>query len=486
METTTLKRHTGALLVVAGVALIGLTLFSGVASAASDRSKNRHLAENDRPAWSHQNKQVANDTAWQDFDGRMRAFLRENGITTDLPQSFWNHLRFAFNKRQQQQDQPGTDSVAPVISDLRVFSITGSTATVSWHTNESADGHLYFGTSSPVPYTASDPSRDTPYGTTHQIALSGLTPSTTYYYRVVAHDAVGNPGMSDEESFHTLSATGGTTTPPPATGTSTATTTATMSTTATQFATTLLGVNETPPVSTGTTGSFTGSFDRTNDSATFALSVTNGTGITAAHLHCGAAGVAGPIVVPLQSTPAGVSVNGSYATGTIRDADVANATASAATSSCAYGMNTVDKLLAAAQSGTIYVNVHSVAYPAGLIRGQLTPGTGTTGTTTATTTDTTAPIISGISLTGTTGTGTTVRFTTNESATGEVFVGTTAAVSTASTFSFTHPGSVTGLHTVPVTGLSPTTTYYALIRATDVVGNPATSSIFSFTTGAGP
>lgn len=67
---------------------------------------------------------------------------------------------------------------------------------------------------------------------------------------------------------------------------------------------------------------------------------------SAAHIHRGAAGTAGPVVVHLQAPSDGAS------------------------SSCAH----VDRALAveiARHPGRFYVNVHNAAYPAGAVRGQL-------------------------------------------------------------------------------------------------------------------
>jgi CHRD domain len=78
------------------------------------------------------------------------------------------------------------------------------------------------------------------------------------------------------------------------------------------------------------------------------LSVTGIAPATAAHVHVGAAGVAGPVVVPL-TPPTGGSSSG-----------------------CA----SVDPELAKAilkNPAAYYVNVHNAEYPAGAIRGQLAP-----------------------------------------------------------------------------------------------------------------
>jgi len=105
------------------------------------------------------------------------------------------------------------------------------------------------------------------------------------------------------------------------------------------------------PAPKGDVGSATGTFTATltkTDSGTalnWQLSFSNLTGPgTAAHIHIGAPGTPGPVVVPL-CTPCT-----SGATGTAN----INAT-----------------VLAAIQNGTAYVNVHTKTNPAGEIRGQV-------------------------------------------------------------------------------------------------------------------
>jgi hypothetical protein len=91
----------------------------------------------------------------------------------------------------------------------------------------------------------------------------------------------------------------------------------------------------------------------------FQLSATNITGITMAHIHSGAPGVAGPIVVTLflPASPTG-SVNGSFASGTLNATNLPAATS-------------LDALKTLLASGNAYVNVHTTANQSGEIRGQV-------------------------------------------------------------------------------------------------------------------
>jgi hypothetical protein len=127
-----------------------------------------------------------------------------------------------------------------------------------------------------------------------------------------------------------------------------------------RFRAILNGQNEVPPVTTSATGlaTFAVIVDVTGKRITYTLEATNITGITAAHIHSGAAGTSGPVVVTLFSTdPPTGSVNGQFATGNIRADDV-------------QGM-WLEELLNKMRDGTVYVNVHTTANPGGEIRGQV-------------------------------------------------------------------------------------------------------------------
>lgn len=120
-------------------------------------------------------------------------------------------------------------------------------------------------------------------------------------------------------------------------------------------------------------GTATVDYSAMKNDFTYALSWTNLTGnATMAHIHYGATGVSGPIVIPFFMTtmPGTDSI-----TGTLTQADVTPAG----------GINTIADVAAAIESGNAYVNIHTMMYPAGEVRGQLavsssaTPEPGTTG-----------------------------------------------------------------------------------------------------------
>ncbi len=136
-----------------------------------------------------------------------------------------------------------------------------------------------------------------------------------------------------------------------------------------RFRADLSGAQEVPGVITETTGKLRLNFDRGLTEADFRLRVNDGTGITQAHLHCARAGTNGPVVAFLFGFIAGgVEVDGLLSAGTLTNADFLGADC---TGTAGRPINNIASLAFAARDGLIYVNVHSVANPAGEVRGQL-------------------------------------------------------------------------------------------------------------------
>jgi hypothetical protein len=138
-----------------------------------------------------------------------------------------------------------------------------------------------------------------------------------------------------------------------------------------RFRAELDGASEVPPVETDTTGRFDIRFSRDLASADFDLVVRDGVAITQAHLHCAPEGVNGPIVAFLSGlVPGGFDVDGRLARFTLTDANVLPNDPEEAPA-CPAVINDLADIAEAAAEGLIYANVHSVANPAGEVRGQL-------------------------------------------------------------------------------------------------------------------
>lgn len=94
----------------------------------------------------------------------------------------------------------GNDSVPPVITAVNATAITGSTATITWTTDEASTSQVEYGTT--TAYGSSTP-LDLAGVTAHSAGLSGLTLSTTYHYRVKSRDGSGNEAVSADAVFVT-------------------------------------------------------------------------------------------------------------------------------------------------------------------------------------------------------------------------------------------------------------------------------------------
>ena len=91
------------------------------------------------------------------------------------------------------------DTTPPVISNVQASSITASSATISWTTDEASDSVVEYGLTTSYGSSSSDASN----ATSHSIPLTGLSATTLYHYRVKSTDAAGNTATSEDHSFQT-------------------------------------------------------------------------------------------------------------------------------------------------------------------------------------------------------------------------------------------------------------------------------------------
>ena len=121
-----------------------------------------------------------------------------------------------------------------------------------------------------------------------------------------------------------------------------------------QFAS-LTGAQEVPPVATSATGNGWVLISTDGSTITYYLAYSGLSGAAvAAHIHTGAVGVAGGVILPL-------TVSASPMVGTLT---AANFTPSG-------GVTTFAQAVAAIQAGNTYFNIHTAAHPGGEIRGQI-------------------------------------------------------------------------------------------------------------------
>lgn len=111
------------------------------------------------------------------------------------------------------------------------------------------------------------------------------------------------------------------------------------------WAVSLLGAQEVPPVNTQAKGS--GEITVSPEGMVSGSIMVSGMKPTAAHIHDGASGVNGPVLIKLDRTDNGFAVPA--------------------------GAKFTSEQLAKFKAGNTYINVHSDAFPPGEIRGQLMP-----------------------------------------------------------------------------------------------------------------
>src|ERR1051326_6098164 len=93
----------------------------------------------------------------------------------------------------------GGDTIPPTISNDSA-SPSGTSATITWTTNETASSQVEYGlTTSYGSSTTLDPT----LVTSPSVNLSGLDPATTYHYRVKSADASSNLAISGDHTFAT-------------------------------------------------------------------------------------------------------------------------------------------------------------------------------------------------------------------------------------------------------------------------------------------
>lgn len=127
----------------------------------------------------------------------------------------------------------------------------------------------------------------------------------------------------------------------------------------------MLGSTQVPPINTAATGlSRVRSLSPTL--LDFRVDVSNIFGVTAAHIHLGGLGVNGPIVAEIYTNPAGADFpfRRTLTAGLLTEADLL------ARPEVGFD-GTLDDLVAWMRAGAAYINIHTLAHPAGEIRGQI-------------------------------------------------------------------------------------------------------------------
>jgi carbonic anhydrase len=384
-----------------------------------------------------------------------------------------------------------TDNVPPVISAVQTVSITDTTATIEWTTDELADSVVRYGETTAVVLTESDAS----LVFSHSVVLSGLIPGTLYYYEVESSDVHTNTATDDNGGVY-FTFTTPDTTPPVISGVTTSSitdTSALVSWDTDEPAdsrvnygnTTALGQTEYYDVlGTGRTILLSG---LTPDTTYYyevqskdedANTATDNNG--GAYYSFTTSDATPPVITGVRAIAIGDhTATVEWITDELADSVVryGNTTALGLTASDASLLNGHSLVLSGLHEGTTYYyEVES------------TDGNGNTATDdngglyyTFITTDNIPPVISGVWAASVTDTTATIQWTTDEPADSVVNYGNTTALGSTESYAVL----VTG-RSVLLSGLEPGMTYYYEGQSTEVWANTATDDngglYYSFTT----
>lgn len=96
---------------------------------------------------------------------------------------------------------PPSDITPPSITGVTSSGLTASGAAIAWTTNEASDSQVEYGATTAYGQSSV---LNTARVTAHSAALTGLSASTLYHYRVKSRDAAGNLASSGDQTFTTL------------------------------------------------------------------------------------------------------------------------------------------------------------------------------------------------------------------------------------------------------------------------------------------
>jgi hypothetical protein len=376
-------------------------------------------------------------------------------------------------------------SPAPVITSVLASSITTTSATITWTTDQAASSQVNYGTT--TSYGSSSPLNSSLI-TSHSVTLTGLTPGTTYNYDVISTNSSGtSSGMSTNYTFQTTAVIA---TPPAISSIQSSVT----STSATITWTTDQAANSSVNYGTGATtpdSSYVTSHSVTLTNLTpgilynFTVISTNAAGLTTTSQTGTFTTTASNATAPYVGYVAAWGINNSGAT-------VSWSTDVPADAQLNYGttqsLGTLSPLQAALTNshGVVLTNLASgTTY---YFVAQSKGANGATGYSTVYTFTTTgspsapAPVISNIQTSVTTNSAT-ITWSTDQAASTQVNYGVTTTYAASSTLDPT----LSTTHSVTLTNLMPGTTYNFDVVSSNVNSLSSTSTNQTFqTTGSAP
>jgi len=369
----------------------------------------------------------------------------------------------------------GGSSTPPVITFVAASGITGTSATITWTTDQPSSAQVEYGTTTSY---GSLSALNSSLVTSQSVTLTGLTPGTTYDYAVISANYAGQLSASPNFTFSTpmsipvISAVN---------SSGLTTTSATITWTTDQASSS--------QVEYGITTAY-GSLSPNNASPVTSHSVTL-SGLTPgatydyAVISADSAGTATSVNFTF-STPPSIPVISAVTAGgiTATSATITWTTDQASSSQVEFGTTIA--------YGTLSAYIATPATSHSITLNGLAPATtynyavismNSAGTTTSAnftfSTPVSIPTISLVTSSGITATSATITWTTDQPSSSQVGFGTTTAYGSLSTLN----AALVILHSVNVTGLAPATTYNYTAISADSAGT-ATSANFTFTTSA--
>ncbi len=97
---------------------------------------------------------------------------------------------------------PTPDRIPPVLTGMRVVSVSETSATIQWDTDTPSDGRVRYGTTEE--YTSETAFEET-FNTTHTQVLTDLSGGTLYHFKISMVDESGNTAISEDYLFTTTS-----------------------------------------------------------------------------------------------------------------------------------------------------------------------------------------------------------------------------------------------------------------------------------------
>jgi len=94
------------------------------------------------------------------------------------------------------------DTVPPAVISWMVVSAEPTSVTIAWTTDEPSTGRIEYG---PTTSYGSVTDSDASLATSHAKTVTGLTPNSTFHFRIIVTDEAGNTGYSDDYTFTTAS-----------------------------------------------------------------------------------------------------------------------------------------------------------------------------------------------------------------------------------------------------------------------------------------